>query len=94
MSSSGRDNDKSRDGTISISGDKGESRHPRDEHPLSESPQELVEYIGTIGKEMRRVLPRFLDLILLRWLGKKVQNLILGLAPSNSSSNSDSRSES
>ena len=89
MSSSGGDNDKSGDCVVAISSDEGESPHPR-----SESPKESIEYIGTIGKEMRKVLPCLPNLTLLRWLGRKVRDPILGLAPSNSSSSSDSRSKS
>ncbi|GFZ05182.1 hypothetical protein Acr_17g0007540 [Actinidia rufa] len=44
-----------------------------------------------IRKEMRRILPHVPDLTLLRWLGGKVQDLILGSAPSSSSSRSNSR---
>ena len=37
-------------------GDKGESRHFRDEHTQSDSTRdELVEYLGTIKEEMRRI---------------------------------------
>ena len=38
-------------------------------------------HIRTIGKEMRNVLPRLLDLTLLRWLREKVQDPVLGLGP-------------
>ena len=94
MSSSGGNNDKFEEGTVAVLGDDGESCHPQDEHPQSESPQESVEYIGTIGKEMRKVLPCLSDLTLLRWLGEKVRDPILGFTPSSSSSSSDSRLES
>ena len=72
MSSSGEDNDKSGKGAVAVSNDKGESHHPRDKHPRRNSPQEFVEYIGTIGKEIRKVLSCLPDLTLLRWLEEKV----------------------
>ena len=74
MSSSSRDKDTSGDGVVTVSGDEGESCYPRDELSQSESSRdELVEYLGTIKKEMRRILPRLPDLTLLRWLGEKVR---------------------
>ena len=87
MSSSGGDNVEGQfvDCATISTGDKGESHHPRDES---------VEYIGIIWKEMRRVLPCFPDLTLLRWLGGKVRDPVLGFEPSSSSSSSDSKSES
>ena len=94
MSSNDGDNDKCRDGAIAASGDEGESRHSRDVHPWRESPQDdSIEYMGTIEKEMRRVLPHLPNLTILMWLGKRVQDLILGLAPSSSSSSSDFKFE-
>ena len=38
MSSSGGDNDTLGGGAVAVSGDEGETRHSRDEHPRSESP--------------------------------------------------------
>ena len=53
--------------TAPVKGDKGESRHSQDEHPQNESPRgALVEYMGTIRKEIRRILPHVPDLTLLR----------------------------
>ena len=84
MSSSGRDNAKvkSVDGVAISTGNKGESRHSPNEHLRSESPQdESVEYIGTIRKEIRRILPCLPDLTLLRLLGGKVQDPVLHFYP-------------
>ena len=80
MSSSGEDNVEDRVeksvGTVAFMGDESESRHTRDKHPQSKSPRdESIEYIGTIRKEMRRILPRLPDLTLLRWLGGKFETL-------------------
>ncbi|GFS34098.1 hypothetical protein Acr_00g0032210 [Actinidia rufa] len=78
-----------------VTGDKGESFHFRDEHSLSESPQGTsIEYIGTIRKEMRRILPHVLDLPLLRWSEGKVREPLLDLGPLSSNLSSESRSES
>ncbi|GFY96509.1 hypothetical protein Acr_11g0008150 [Actinidia rufa] len=94
MSSSGGDKDASRDGLVAISGDESESLRPRDRPPQSETPQdELVEYLETIRKEWKRILPHLLDLTMLRPLGEKVPNP-LGLGLFSSSSSSDSRLES
>ena len=94
MSSSDRDKDTSGNSMVATSSDEGESRHPRDEPPQSESPRdESVEYLGTIRKEWRSILPRLPDLTMLRLLGGKVPNPI-GLGPFSSSSSSNSRLES
>ena len=94
MSFNDGDDDKFGDGAV-YSSDAGESRHFRDEHFQRDSSQdEYVEYIGTIEKEMRRLLPHLPDLTLLRWLREKVQDPILGLTPPLSSSSSDARSKS
>ena len=67
MSSSGGDNNTSGDGAVVISSDEGDSRHSLDEHPRSKSPQDRsIEYIGTIKKEIRRILPHISYLTLLR----------------------------
>ena len=56
-----------------IAGDEGESLHSLDEPRLGDPSQDdSVEYIGTIKKEMRRILPHVPDLTLLRWSGGKV----------------------
>ncbi|GFZ04977.1 hypothetical protein Acr_17g0005490 [Actinidia rufa] len=56
-----------------IAGNEGESCHSRDEPRLSgPSQDDSVEYIGTIKKKMRRILPHVPDLTLLRWSGGKV----------------------
>ena len=79
MASSGRDitEDKFVDGmvvvvvVVVVVGDEGESRHSRDENPRSESSRDkTIEYIGTIRKEMKRILPCLPDLTPLRWFGE------------------------
>ena len=79
-----------------FSSDASKSRHARDEHPQCDnhSRDESLEYLGTIRKELRRILPHILDLPLLRWSGGKVQDLTLGFEQSSSSSSSDSKPES
>ena len=75
MSSSGGDNieDKSVNGATAIAGDKGESYHTQDEPRRGDHSRDgSVEYIGTIKKQMRRVLPRLPDLTFLRLLGERV----------------------
>ncbi|GFZ03492.1 hypothetical protein Acr_16g0001160 [Actinidia rufa] len=73
-------------------GDASESSHSKDvPRPEVPSRDDSVEFIGIIGKEMRRILPHVLDLTLLRWSGGKVRDPFLGLAPSSLSSSSDSR---
>ena len=75
MASNDGDNakDKPIGGATPIVGDQCESHHSRDEHPQGDhSLDGLVEYIGTIRKEMIKVLPRLPDQTLLRLLGEKV----------------------
>ena len=94
MSSNGEDN-KSEDGAAASSGNVGESRPFLDEHLGRDSPRsESVEYIRTIRKEIRRILPHIPDLTLLRWSGGKVRDPNLSFIPNNLSSSSDSKSES
>ena len=69
MSSSGEDKDIYGDGVVAALGNEGECRRPRDELPRSENLRdESVEYIGTIKKEWRRILPRLPDLTMLMLL--------------------------
>ena len=65
MASSGKDGgDDVPIGEVAlVAGDEGESHHSR---------EGLVEYIGTIRKEMRRILPCLPDLTMLRLLGGKI----------------------
>ena len=82
MASSGGDNNEEipTSGVVLATGDEGESHIFRDEpRRCDHSLAGLVEYIGTIRKEMRKFLPRLLDLTLLRLLGVKVQDSVLGL---------------
>ncbi|GFS34121.1 hypothetical protein Acr_00g0032370 [Actinidia rufa] len=74
MASSGGDNGKDIQigGMALVVGDKGESHHSRDESYRDDHSQDgSIEYIGTIRKEMRKVLPRLPDLTLLGILGEK-----------------------
>ena len=60
-------------GATPIAGDEGKSHHSRYElHRDDHSQDSSVEYIGTIKKEMRRILPRLPDLTMLRLLGRKI----------------------
>ena len=89
MTSYGGDNTKdiSQMVQLKLRGDESESHHFRDEHPPSDhSRDDLVEYLGTIRKEMRRVLSHLPDLTLVRLLEGKVQDPILGLGPYSLSS--------
>ena len=89
MASNGRGNveDKPTEGATHVTGNKGESHHFRDEHPPSDhSRDDLVEYLGTIRKELKRILSHLPDLTLVRLLEGKVQDLILGLGPYSLSS--------
>ncbi|PSS08090.1 hypothetical protein CEY00_Acc18454 [Actinidia chinensis var. chinensis] len=77
--------------TASI-GDTSKSSHSRDvPRPEVSSRDDLVEFIGIIGKEMRKILPHIPDLTLLRWSEGKVRDPIFDLAPNSSSSSFDSR---
>ena len=49
---------------------------------------EMVEYLGTLRKELKMILSRIPDLTLLRWSGKKVRDPILDFSPNVSSSSS------
>ena len=99
MASSGGDNaeDKLAGGAAPIASDEGESHHSRDKHSQGDhSRDDLVEYLGTIKKGIRRLLPYLPDLTLLRFLGGRIQPPFLGsrLGSSNSSSRSSSSSKS
>ena len=76
MTSSEGDNggDRPVDGVPAYSGDSGESRHSRDEHIQRDSHfrDESLEYLGTVRKELRRILPNIPDLTLLMWSGENV----------------------
>ena len=81
-------------GATPVASDEGESHHSRGkprrgDHSLDGS----VEYIGTIKKEMRRVLPRLLNLTLLQLLWGNIQDPILGLGPYSSGFSSSSKLE-
>ena len=63
-----------------VAGDEGQSHHFRDEsHRGDHSRDGLIEYIGTIRKKIKKVLPRLRNLILLRLLGVKVRPLLSDL---------------
>ncbi|GFS37381.1 hypothetical protein Acr_00g0051650 [Actinidia rufa] len=85
MASNGGNNaeDKPMGGATPVAGDEDEFHHSRGDRFRDDS----VEYIGTIKKEMRRVLPHLPDLTLLRLLGRKIRHLFLGLEPGSPSSN-------
>ena len=76
--------DKVVDGVTLVVGDEGESRH---------SQYDLVEYLGTIRKIMRKILPPLPDMTFLRLLGGKVWDPTLGLGPYSSSSSLSSKSK-
>ena len=60
-------------GAASVTDNEGQSYHFRDEPRRDDQSRDgSVEYIGTIRKEMRKVLPRLPNLTLLRLLGEKV----------------------
>ena len=74
MASSGGDDGKDipTSGATPIAGDEGESHHSRDDHRRGDNARDdSVEFLGTIRKEMRRILLRLPDLTLLRLQGKK-----------------------
>ena len=76
MSFSGGDNAEgnSMDDATAFVGNEGVSRHSQDEHPWNDNPQdESIEYLGTIREEIKRILPHYPDLTLLRWLGRKFE---------------------
>ena len=72
-SSTGENGNDTLTGSIAlIVGNEYESHHSQDEPRRgNHSRDSSVEYIRTIRKEMRRVLPRLPDLTLLRLLGQK-----------------------
>ncbi|GFY80833.1 hypothetical protein Acr_01g0006420 [Actinidia rufa] len=57
------------------------------------SPDNSTEYLGTIRKRMRKILPHLPDLTLLRLLGDKVISLVHDLESGGSSLSSSSSSE-
>ncbi|GFZ00197.1 hypothetical protein Acr_13g0015960 [Actinidia rufa] len=96
MAFNGEDNaeDKSIKGTTQIAGDEGESYHSRDEpHYEDKSRGSYMEYLGTIKKIHRRILPHLSDKTLLTLLGAKCQLLVRSLELSSSSSSLSSNSE-
>ena len=57
-----------------VAGHEVESHHSRDAPRRDNNSQEgSVKYIGTIRKEMKRILPRLLNLKMLRLLGGKLE---------------------
>ena len=74
-------------------GEAGESRS-RGEYLQGGHPREdSIEYLGTVRKELRRIVPHIPDLTLLRWSGGKIRDPILEFCSALGSS-SDSTSES
>ena len=74
MVSSGGDKaeDKLAGNAAHVVGTEGESHHSRDDPPRGDhSRDDSVEYIGTIRKGMKKVLPYIPDVTLLRLLGEK-----------------------
>ena len=84
------------DGAPSSLGDAGESRPSHGEHIQRDnsSRDNSVEYLGTLRKELKRILPHVPDLTLLKWLGGKIYDPNLGFSPNVSSSSSNSIGES
>ncbi|GFS35921.1 hypothetical protein Acr_00g0042710 [Actinidia rufa] len=77
----------------SSSSDVGESENPHDQaRRESPSRDDSIECLGSIRMNFRRLLPHIPDLTLLRWLGGKVLDPILGRSSNASSSNSLSES--
>ncbi|GFY95655.1 hypothetical protein Acr_10g0010400 [Actinidia rufa] len=92
MASSGDDNtkDKLTGSAAHVTSNEGESHHSRDDPPQGDHSRDgSVEYIRTIKKEMRKVLPCLPDLTLLRLIGGKVRTPFLCLEPGSSISNSE-----
>ena len=88
--------ERTRGGATSSSGDAGESRLSRGEHIQRDnrSRDDSVEYLGTLRKEPKRILPHIPDLTLLRWSEEKVRDPTLDFSPNVSNSSSDSICES
>ena len=88
--------ERPRGGAPSSSGDAGESCPSRGEHIQRDnsSRDESVEYLGTLEKELKRILPHVPDLTLLRWSGGKVRDPILEFSLNVLSSRSNSEGES
>ncbi|GFZ14550.1 hypothetical protein Acr_24g0007400 [Actinidia rufa] len=77
-----------------VSGDDVEFHHSRGKsRPSDYSQDSLIEYLGTIKKRMRKILPHFPDQTLLRLIRGKVKSLVPSFDSGNSSSSSSSSSE-
>ena len=96
MASGNQDEERLEGGAPNSSGDAGESRPSRGEHIQRDNSfqDESVKYLGTLEKELKRILPHIIDLTFLRWSGKNVRDPILEFLPNVSSSSSDSVLES
>ena len=83
-------------GTSTSSGEAGESRPSHGEHIQqdSHSRDESIEYLGTLRKELKRILPHIPDLTLLRWSGEKVRDPFSKFSQTVTGSNSDPTLES